>query len=439
MTDLVSNGKISPSILGESVRRDFPILEQRFGPNPLVYLDNAATAQKPRAVLDAMVNYYTGLNSNIGRGYYQLSMAATDAYEAARDTVRRAINAEHADEVVFTPGTTAAVNLLADTFGRSIVTAEDQVVVTGMEHNSNMLPWRRLCESTGAELVVVPVGAGGRVALDRFAAALGPRVRLAAVAQVSNVLGTVNPVRDMIAAAHRHGIPVLVDGAQAVPHRPVDVRDLGADFYCFSGHKIYGPMGIGVLYGKRELLSRLEPYQVGGGTVKGVTLAEPVAYVPVPARLEAGTPHIAGAIGLAAAFDYVHGLGWDAVQRHDDLLVEATVEALQGISRVRIIGDPAAQPSGIVSFVVDGIHPYDVGGHLDRHGVAVRSGVHCANLFIDTFGEVGTVRLSFAVYNTEAEIEVVRRALTTVRPGFWTHEHPTERFLATEPSPENQH
>ncbi|WP_107657245.1 aminotransferase class V-fold PLP-dependent enzyme [Nocardia suismassiliense] len=439
MTDLVSSGKISTSTLGESVRPDFPILERRFGPNPLVYLDNAATSQKPRAVLDALVNYYCDVNSNIGRGYYQLSMAATDAYEAARDSIRRAINAEHADEVVFTPGTTAAVNLLADTFGRSAVSAGDQVVVTGMEHNSNMLPWRRLCETTGAELVVVPVGPEGRVAIDRFAAALGPRVKLAAVAHVSNVLGTVNPVRDMIGEAHRHGIPVLVDGAQAVPHRPVDVRDLDADFYCFSGHKIYGPMGIGVLYGKRELLSRLEPYQVGGGTVKGVTLDEPVAYVPVPARLEAGTPHIAGAIGLAAAFDYVQQLGWTEIQRHDDLLVYAAIEALESIARVRILGDPAAQPSGIVSFVVDGIHPYDVGGHLDRHGVAVRSGVHCANVFIDTFGEVGTVRLSFAVYNTEAEIDLVRRALATVQPGFWTAEHPTERFLATDPATQNQH
>ncbi|PXX70607.1 cysteine desulfurase /L-selenocysteine selenide-lyase (L-alanine-forming) [Nocardia tenerifensis] len=439
MTGLVSNGKISTSTLGESVRPDFPILERRFGPHPLVYLDNAATAQKPRAVLDALVDYYSGLNSNIGRGYYRLSMAATDAYEAARETVRRAINAEHADEVVFTAGTTAAINLLADTFGRSVLTAGDRIVVTGMEHNSNMLPWRRLCETTGAELVVVPVGAAGRVELERFTAALDPGVRLAAVAHVSNVLGTVNPVREMIRAAHGHGIPVVVDGAQAVPHRPVDVRDLDADFYCFSGHKIYGPMGIGVLYGKRELLSRLAPYQVGGGTVKGVTLEEPVAYVPVPARLEAGTPHVAGSVGLAAAFDYVEDLGWDVVRRHDDLLVGAAVEALESVARVRIIGDPAAEPSGIVSFVVDGIHPYDVGGHLDGHGVAVRSGVHCANVFIDTFGEVGTVRLSFAVYNTEAEIDLVRRALTTVRPGFWTAEYPTERFLATDPSTENQH
>ena len=428
MTDVMSTGAGAQPGLDSSVRNDFPILARRFGGNSLVYLDNAATTQKPRAVLDALVGYYTEVNSNVGRGYYQLSHAATDAYEGARATVQRAINAEHTDEVVFTSGTTAAINLLADTFGRSVVSAGDQVVVSGMEHNSNMLPWRRLCETVHAELVVVPVGAGGRVEPATFAAAIGPRVRLVALAQVSNVLGTVNPVREMLDDAHRRGVPVVVDGAQAVPHWPVDVQELGADFYCFSGHKIYGPMGIGVLYGRRELLSRLPPYQVGGGTVKGVTFAEPVSYVPVPARLEAGTPHIAGAVGLAAAFEYVANLGWENIRRHDETLVRNAVEALESVPGVRVLGDPAARPSGIVSFVVDGIHPYDVGGHLDRHGVAVRSGVHCANTFIDTFGVVGTVRLSFAVYNTGQEIDLVRRALETVQPGFWTNEHPTERF-----------
>ncbi|MGW4393746.1 aminotransferase class V-fold PLP-dependent enzyme [Amycolatopsis nivea] len=424
MTELVDARR-----LGAAVHADFPILARRFGPDPLVYLDNAATSQKPRPVLDAILGYYTEANSNVGRGYYRLSMAATEVYEGARATVQRALNAAHPDEIVFTAGTTASVNLVVDTFGRATVRAGDQVVVTGMEHNSNLLPWRRLCETTGAELVVVPAEGAGRVDPARFAEALGPRVRIAALAHVSNVVGTVNPVRRMIADAHRLGIPVLVDGAQAVPHRRVDVRDLDADLYCFSAHKVYGPMGIGVLYGKRELLSRLEPYQVGGGTVKGVTFEEPVAYVPAPARLEAGTPNVAGAVGLAAALSYVDELGWDEVRRHDETLVRAAAEMLGSLSRVRIIGDPAAEPSGIVSFAVDGIHPYDVGGHLDRHGVAVRSGVHCANVFVDSFGVVGTVRLSFAVYNTEAEIDLVRRALATVEPGFWTTEHPEERFL----------
>jgi cysteine desulfurase/selenocysteine lyase len=298
-----------------------------------------------------------------------------------------------------------------------------------MEHNSNLLPWRRLCEQTGAELVVVPADTQGRGRPAEFAAALNPRVRLAAVVHVSNVLGTVNPVRDLIKKAHRHGVPVVVDGAQAVPHGPVDVRALDADFYCFSGHKVYGPLGVGVLYGKRELLATFPPYQVGGGTVKGVTVDKPVAYVPVPARLEAGTPHIAGAVGLAAAFDYLGEFGWDSIQRHDAVLVQAAVQALESVPGARVIGDPAAAPHGIVSFAIDGIHPYDVGGHLDRHGVAVRSGVHCASTFVDTLNLVGTVRLSFGIYNTEEEIDLVRTALRTVRPGVWTNEHPTERFL----------
>ncbi|MBM7774195.1 cysteine desulfurase/selenocysteine lyase [Actinokineospora baliensis] len=429
MVDLVDTAPRSRVAPGESVRPDFPILATRVGSRPLVYLDNAATAQKPRRVLDAITDHYTGANANVGRGYYQLSHLATDVYEQARATVQAAIGAEHADEVVFVPGTTAAVNLLVDTFGRDVLRAGDEVVVTGMEHNSNLLPWRRLCESVGAELVIVPADDTGRVTAEAFDAALGPKTRLAAVTHVSNVLGTVNPVRDMVTSAHRRKIPVVVDGAQAVPHRQVDVRELGADFYVFSGHKMYGPMGIGVLYGRRELLHSLQPYQVGGGTVKGISLTEPVRYVPVPARLEAGTPHIAGAVGLAAAFDYLADLGWDAIRAHDEVLVRAAVTAVSEIPGVRVVGDPAADPSGIVSIVVDGIHPYDVGGHLDAHGIAVRSGVHCANTFVDTFGVVGTVRLSFGIYNTEAEVALVREALSTVKPGFWTAEHPTERFL----------
>jgi selenocysteine lyase/cysteine desulfurase len=246
---------------------------------------------------------------------------------------------------------------------------------------------------------------------------------------VSNVLGTVNPVRAMAAAAHAQGAVVVVDGAQAAPHQAVDVRDLGADFYCFSGHKIYGPMGIGVLYGRRELLSELPPYQVGGGTVKGVTFDEPVDYVPVPARLEAGTPHVAGAVGLAAALDYVEAIGWEAITAHDEYLVRTALGAVDDLERVRVIGDPGAEPSGIVSIAVEGIHPYDVGGHLDSLGIAVRCGVHCASTFLDTLGLVGTVRLSFGVYNDDSDIERVRDALATVRPGFWTTEHPTTRFL----------
>jgi len=408
-----------------TVRGDFPILGATSDGMPLTYLDNAATAQKPQAVLDALVGYYATANSNVGRGYYRLSHASTERYEV----VRRFLNAGSADEIVFTRNTTDAVNMLADSWAHGQVGPDDQVLVTGMEHNSNMLPWRRLCEHTGAELVVVPVDHAGRVRVPDFRDALGPRVRVAAIAHVSNVLGTVNPVRDLVDAAHRAGATVVVDGAQAVPHRKVDVRALGADFYCFSEHKAYGPMGIGVLYGRRDRLEQLEPYQVGGGTVKGVRLDAPVRYVPAPGRLEAGTPNVAGAVALAAALDYLDELGLDVVQAHDGLLVRRAVEALSTVDRIRTVGRPGADPSGIVSFTVDGVHPYDVGGHLDAHGIAVRSGVHCANVFLDALGLLGTVRMSFAVYNTEEEVERVAAARRTVRPGPWTRDHPNERFL----------
>ncbi|WP_328608880.1 cysteine desulfurase [Amycolatopsis sp. NBC_00345] len=416
----------SSGLIGDAVRERFPILGRRGFP---VYLDNAATTQKPREVLDSLVGYYETVNSNVGRGYYGLAMASTEQYEQAREVVRRFLGAEEADEIVFTASTTAATNLLADTLGRATVGPGDQVVVTGLEHNSNLLPWRRLCDDTGAELVVAPVGADGRVEPSAFAAVLGPRVRIVAIGHVSNVLGTVNPVRELAALAHRHGARVVVDGAQAVAHRPVDVRELGADFYTFSAHKVYGPMGTGVLYGRRELLEQLGPYQVGGGTVKGVRHDSPVQYVPVPARLEAGTPNVAGAAGLAAALEFVAGLGWDSVRAHDEALVGQAVAELAAIPGVRIVGDPGAEPSGIVSLAVDGIHPYDVGGHLDRRGIAVRCGVHCASTLLDDLGLLGTVRLSFAVYTTEAELDAVRRALAEVEPGEWTASHPDTRFL----------
>lgn len=412
-----------------SVRADFPILDTTMHGHQLSYLDNAATTQKPMPVLDAIVAYYCRDNSNIGRGYYELSQTSTHRYEQAREVVAGWLGAEHPDEIVFTRGTTDAVNLLADTFAAERIRRYDEVVVTGMEHNSNLLPWRRLCERVGARLVVVPANADGHVDVERFRAALTGHTRLAALTHVSNVLGTVNPVDLLAAAAHEWGVPVVVDGAQAVAHRPVDVRALGADFYCFSGHKVYGPMGSGALYGRRDLLAALPPYQVGGGTVKGVRFDEPVGYVPVPARLEAGTPDVAAAVGLAAALRYVEGLGREAVREHDGTLVRYAVRTLSAIDGVRVVGDPTADPAGIVSIVVDGIHPYDVSGHLDRHGVAVRAGVHCASTFLDSLDLLGTVRLSFAVYNTQHDVDRVRDALGTVRPGSWTVEHPTVRFL----------
>jgi cysteine desulfurase/selenocysteine lyase len=411
--------------LPASVRDDFPILATR----PGAYLDNAATTHKPRAVLDAMTGYYTTANSNVGRGYHELGRLSTDVYERARQDVQEALGAEHPDEVVFTGGTTDAVNAVADGLGRRLLGPGDAVLVSGMEHNSNLLPWRRLAEETGAELLVAPVDAHGRVDVDGFAALLGPRVRLAAISHVSNVLGTVNPVAELIARAHRHGTLTVVDGAQAVPHRTVDVRALDADFYCFSAHKVYGPMGVGVLYGKRELLAELRPPRVGGGTVKGVSATEPVQYVPVPARLEAGTPNVAGAVGLAAALRYLDDLGRDAVRAHDEHLVRYAVRRLAERPRVRVIGSPEQTPSGIVSFVVEGIHPYDVGGHLDRHDIAVRCGVHCASTFLDSLGLLGTVRASFGVYNTTDDVDALVEALTTVCADTWTNDHPTTRFV----------
>jgi SufS family cysteine desulfurase len=417
-------------LFSESIREEFPILATRLSNGlSLAYLDNAATTQKPRCVLDAMTDYYTTSNSNVGRGYYQLSMQSTACLEQARCVVQEAIGAEQPGEVVFTGGTTESINLVADTLGRRVVHQGDRVVITAMEHNSNLLPWRRLCEAVGAELAVVPVNEAGRVDLVDFERALCDEVKVVAVGHVSNVLGTVNPVREMAAAAHRHGAVVVVDGAQAVPHWPVNVCDLGADFYAFSSHKVYGPMGIGALYGRRDLLSLLPPYQVGGGTVKGVTFDRPVEYVAVPERMEAGTPNVAAAVGLAAALQYINGLGWDTIRQRDEHLVRCLVAAVEDLDRVRVIGRPADEPSGIVSLVVEGIHPYDVGRHLDRLGIAVRCGVHCASTFLDSLGLLGTVRVSLAVYNTEAEIERLRDALATVRPGEWTREHPQTRFL----------
>jgi cysteine desulfurase/selenocysteine lyase len=413
-----------------ALRADFPILSTTMQGRPLVYLDNAATTQKPRAVLDAIVDYYGTANSNIGRGFYELSRSATERYEQARATAAGFLNAAEPDEIVFTRGVTDAVNLVAGTFAAGFLGPGDQVVVTGMEHNSNLLPWHRLCERVGARLVVAGTTADGQPDLPAFAAAVaGPTVRMAAIAHVSNVLGTVNPVAEMVGEAHAHGVPVLVDGAQAVAHRPVDVRALDADFYCFSGHKVYGPNGSGVLYGRRSLLDRLPPYQVGGGTVKGVRLDEPIRYVPVPARLEAGTPDVAAAVGLAAALDYLSAAGRETVRRHDREITEYALRVLPTLPGVRVVGQPGADPAGIVSLVVDGIHPYDVGGHLDRHGVAVRSGVHCASAFLDRLGLLGTVRLSFGIYTTMAEIDLVHEALRTVHPGEWTANHPTTRFL----------
>ncbi|MEU3899437.1 SufS family cysteine desulfurase [Streptomyces sp. NPDC045251] len=415
--------------MSSDIRDDFPILTQQVDGHALAYLDNAATTQKPTQVLDAVVRYYSESNANVGRSVHAMSTRATDAYEAARETVRAFVNAGDAAEIAFTKGTTESVNLVAEGFAAGVVASGDEVVISGLEHHSNLLPWRRLCERKGAVLRVVPADADGELSAEAFAEHLTPRTRFAAVAHVSNVQGTVNPVEEIAAATRARGIPLLVDGAQAVAHRPVDVQALGADFYCFSGHKMYAPMGVGVLYGRAELLTRMDPLLVGGGMVKQVTVEGPLAVAKSPTLFEGGTPNIAGAVGLAAAVEYLTARGMDRVRDHDTELTARAAAGLRALDGVRVFG--AQQPSGgLISFAVDGLHPYDVGNHLSTHGIMVRTGVHCAMPFVDGLGVVGTVRASFALYNTPEEVDRLVETVATAEKGFWSNEHPDERFLS---------
>jgi cysteine desulfurase/selenocysteine lyase len=382
----------------------------------LVYLDNAATSQKPRAVIDAIVRYYQHDNANIHRGVHTLSMRATEAHDEARETVRRFIQASDASEIVFVRGATEAINLVAETYGRANVGPGDEVLITAMEHHSNIVPWQMLCDEKGAHLRVAPINDAGELDLDAFERLLSPRTRIVAVPHVSNALGTVNPVRKIVQLAHAHDVPVLVDGAQAVPHLPVDVQALGCDFYAFSGHKVYGPTGIGVLYGKEEVLAEMPPYQGGGDMIRSVTF-EKTTYNVLPYKFEAGTPDIAGAIGLGAALDYVSKLGIDRVAAHgQDLLAYAT-EKVGAIDGVRLIGT-ASHRAGVLSFVVDNIHPHDLGTILDRDGIAIRTGHHCAQPVMERFGVPATARASFAVYNTKEEIDALVEGIRAAREVF---------------------
>ncbi len=389
----------------ERIRRDFPILDQTIHGKKLVYLDNAATSQKPRAVIDAIVRYYEHYNSNVHRGVHTLSMRATEAHDEARETVRRFIQAADASEIIFVRGATEAVNLVAQTYGRANVGEGDEVLITAMEHHSNIVPWQILCQEKHAHLRVAPINDAGELDLEALEKLLSPRTRIVAVAHVSNALGTVNPLRKIIQLAHAHEVPVLVDGAQAVPHMAVDVQALGCDFYAFSGHKIYGPTGIGVLYGKEEVLAEMPPYQGGGDMIRSVTF-EKTTYNVVPYMFEAGTPDIAGAIGLGVALEYVMGLGMDRVAAHgQDLLAYAT-EKVGAIDGVRLIGT-AQNRAGVLSFVLDNVHPHDLGTILDREGIAIRTGHHCAQPVMDRFGIPATARASIAVYNTKEEIDAL--------------------------------
>jgi len=392
-----------------AVRQDFPILEERIHGKPLVYLDNAATAQKPRSVIDCVKHYYSHDNSNIHRGVHLLSERATEAYENTRIKVKDFLNAADAREIVFVRGTTEAINLVAHSYGGSHVKEGDEVVISAMEHHSNIVPWQLLCAAKGASLRVVPITDEGEIPLSDYTKALGSRTKLVALAHVSNALGTVNPVKQMIEEAHARGIPVLVDGAQAAPHLPVDVRELGCDFYAFSGHKLYGPTGVGVLYGKSELLEQMPPYQGGGDMIRVVTF-EKTEYNDLPYKFEAGTPNMAGVIGLGAAIDYAQSLGLGPLAEHEDRLLRHAVEKLGSMQEVRLIGNPTTRVS-LVSFVLEGIHAHDVGTILDQEGVAVRTGHHCAMPVMDRFGVPATVRASFACYNTEGEVDALVNGL----------------------------
>lgn len=397
-------------------REDFPILRERMHGKLLVYLDNAATTQKPQAVIDAEVRYYSRDNANVHRGVHTLSQKATDVYEAARSKVQRFINARAVEEIVFVRGATEAINLVAQSYARPLLSPGDEILISAMEHHSNIVPWQLVCEQTGGVLKVVPINDAGELDMEAFAALLGPRTRLVAITQLSNALGTITPIERMITAAHAKGVPVLVDGAQAVSHLAVDVEALDCDFYAFSGHKIFGPTGIGVLYGKAECLNAMPPYQGGGDMIRSVTF-EKTEYNDLPYKFEAGTPNIAGAIGLGAALDYVSSVGMEAIAAHErDLLAYATRKALR-IPGLRIVGT-AKDKASILSFVLQGVHPHDIGTILDREGVAIRAGHHCAMPVMQRFGIAGTARASFALYNTRDEVDALIAGIDEVRRMF---------------------
>ena len=400
----------------ESIRKDFPILGREVYGKPLVYLDNAATTQKPQCVIDSISDAYRNVNANVHRGIHFLSQEATDMLEAARDNVRRFIGAGSTEEIIFTRGTTESINLLASSFAWAFLKEDDEVLISGMEHHSNIVPWQIQAQRYGFKLKVIPVTDLGELDMDAFDKLLGPKTKLVSITHVSNVLGTVNPVREIVAKAHKLGIPVAVDGAQSVPHISVNIKELGADFYAFSGHKIYGPTGIGVLYGRRELLEKMPPYQGGGEMIKKVTF-QATTYNDLPYKFEAGTPDYVGSIALGVALDYVQNIGMEQIAGYESELCSYAMQRLGEIPGMRFIGN-APKRSGVVSFLVGNIHPSDMGTLLDRLGIAVRTGHHCAEPLMDRFGIPGTVRASFAFYNTKAEIDTLVAGIERVRQMF---------------------
>lgn len=400
----------------ERVRNDFPILRERVNGKPLVYLDNAATSQKPQVVINALTSYYSGKNANVHRGVHFLSEGATAMYEAARVKVKEYLKAPRSEEIVFVRGTTEGINLVAHSYVRGKLNKGDEVLISGMEHHSNIVPWQIVCDEKEAKLKVIPVDDRGELVVNDFGRLLTDRTKFVSIVHVSNALGTINPVKEIIVAAHARGIPVLVDGAQAVPHMRVDVQDLDCDFYVFSSHKLFGPTGVGVVFGKVKLLESMPPYQGGGDMIKSVTF-EKTVYNDLPYKFEAGTPHIAGVIGLGSAIDYLQQLDWHALGSYEhDLLTHAT-DALTAIDGLRIIGT-AMEKASVISFVLENVHPHDVGTILDGEGIAIRTGHHCAQPVMERFGVPATARASFAFYNTAEEVEVLVKALEKVKKVF---------------------
>ena len=400
----------------ERVRRDFPILDRQVNGHPLVYLDNAATAQKPQAVIDAMSAFYQTMNANIHRGVHTLSVEATGRYEEARGKVQRFIGAARPEEIVFVRGATEAINLVAGSWGRANVRRGDEIILSAMEHHSNIVPWQILCEQTGARLRIVPINDAGEFLLDEYERLIGDRTRLVATIHVSNTLGTINPVKEIVRIAHARGVPVLLDGAQAAPHLPVDVKDIGCDFYAIAGHKMFGPSGIGVLYARHDILDGMPPYQGGGEMILNVSF-EQTTYNAVPHRFEAGTPNIAGAIGLGATVDYLQSLGMDRIAAREDELLAYGTQVLSRIPGLRLIGT-AARKAAVLSFLLDSVHAHDIGTILDQEGIAVRTGHHCTQPLMERFGITATARASLAFYNTTADIDALARGLETVRKVF---------------------
>jgi cysteine desulfurase/selenocysteine lyase len=406
----------APALDGNRVRAEFPILSRLINGKPLIYLDSAASSQRPRAVLKALEQYETSIHANVHRGVHSLSQWATDAFERSRETVRRFLNARSTREIVFVRGTTEAINLVANSFGRANLKSGDEIVITYLEHHSNIVPWQLVCAATGARLRAAPVLPSGEVDIDAFREMLSARTRLVAVAHVSNALGTILPVHEIVRLSHAHGVPVLLDGAQAVAHTPVDVQDIDCDFYAFSGHKIYGPTGIGVLYARESLLSAMPPWHGGGEMILSVSI-ESSTYNELPWKFEAGTPNISGSIGLGAALDYVESLGREAVVAHEQELIAQTHEALLKLPGVRLVGT-AKHKAAVVSFTMDGVHPHDIGTILDSEGIAIRTGHHCAMPIMEYFGLAATARASFGCYSNAADVERLIAGLTKVREMF---------------------